>query len=256
MHWLDPVQAAIEEADAPVEMFFRDDDAGWEHPRLLRLFDLFEHTGLPLDLAVIPMALDRGLAAELRGRATVPGTRLGLHQHGLAHRNHEPEGRRYEFGPSRSPWQQRHDIRTGAARLAALLGDVAQPIFTPPWNRCTVDTGRCLVDLGFRVLSREWRAAPLGLAGLHELPIRVDWFAHRNGVRLPPPELGAQLGDAIREGGPVGLMLHHAVMSAADFRRAGDLLALLAGHPGVRAGPILHWAARRAPEPNGVPTCS
>jgi hypothetical protein len=75
-------------------------------------------------------------------------------------------------------------------------------------------------------------------------------------VRLSPPELGAQLGEAIGEGGPLGLMFHHAVMSPGDFRRAGDLLALLAGHPRVRAGPILHWAARRAPEPNGVPTCA
>jgi hypothetical protein len=138
MHWLDPVQAAIDAADAPVEMFFRDDDGGWEHGRLVRLLDLFAATGLPVDLAVIPMALDRRLAAELRTLAALPGTRLGLHQHGLAHRNHEPEGRKFEFGPSRSPSQQRHDIRpappgspscsaTGCSRSSRRPGTAARP---------------------------------------------------------------------------------------------------------------------------------
>jgi hypothetical protein len=242
VHWLDPVHAALDDAGATVDMFFRDDDGGWGSDRLLTLLDLFEDNALPLDLAVIPAALDRRLAEELSARAWP-----GLHQHGFAHRNHEPDGRKHEFGPSRTRVEQRRDIERGAARLGELLGDRLQPIFTPPWNRCTADTGRCLVELGFRVLSRESRAAPLGLAGLCELPIRVDWFAHRHGVRLSPSEIGARIGDEIREGGPVGLMFHHAVMDAADFNRAGELLALLAGHRRARAGSILELSESRRP---------
>jgi hypothetical protein len=239
VHWLDPVQVVLDSAATPVELFFRDDDAGWEHDRLLRLLNVFADHGLPLDLAVIPAALDRRLAAQLRAR--VGAQRLSLHQHGFAHRNHEPEGRKFEFGPSRSQAQQRRDIESGAARLAAVLGDGVQPVFTPPWNRCTIDTGRCLVDLGFRVLSRESRATPLGLPGLHELPVRVDWLAHHHGVRLSPPEFGAQVASALREEGPVGLMFHHAVMDAVELHRAGELLGLLATHERVRAGAILDW---------------
>jgi peptidoglycan/xylan/chitin deacetylase (PgdA/CDA1 family) len=246
VHWLDPVRSALDDAPAPVEMFFRDDDGGWGGRRLPALLDLIERTGLPLDLAVIPTALDRRLAEELRARPWV-----GVHQHGYSHRNHEPDGRKLEFGPSRTPAEQRRDIENGAAWLADLLGDRVQPIFTPPWNRCTADTGRCLVELGFRVLSRESRAAPLGLADLHELPIRVDWFAHRNRLRLSPPELGARIAAEIRAGGTVGLMFHHAAMDAGDLRRADELLALLAGHPRVSAGSILQLTGSRRP-PGGA----
>src|SRR5688500_5497238 len=127
MHWLDPVQEELDAAPAPVDVFFRDDDAGWGNDRLIELLDLFEQHALPLDLAVIPAALECGVAAELRARA---GARLGLHQHGFAHRNHEPDGRRFEFGPGRPYGAQRRDIDAGAERLAAPLGDVVQPIFT------------------------------------------------------------------------------------------------------------------------------
>ena len=225
MRRLDPVERQLDASPAPVDVFFRDDDAGWRDDLLVPLLDLFDEHALPLDLAVIPAALGEGFAAELRARA---GPRLGLHQHGLAHRNHEPDGRKHEFGPSRRHADQRRDIEAGAARLEALLGDAVEPIFTPPWNRCTEVTGRCLLELGFGVLSRESRAAPLNLPGLCELPVSVDW------VRFAPAELAQRLAAAIREPGPVGVMLHHAVMDAADRARAGELLALVASHPHAR----------------------
>jgi hypothetical protein len=159
--------------------------------------------------------------------AARPG--VGLHQHGLAHANHEREGRQCEFGPSRGLEAQRRDIEAGRARLADLLGDRVDPIFTPPWNRCTADTGAALAQLGFRVLSRESRAEPLGVPGLFELPIHIDW------VRCLPVELGVRIAGAIRSGGPVGLMFHHAVME--DMRPMADLVSLLAER--VRAERII-----------------
>src|ERR671914_2935685 len=117
MRRLDPVERQLDASPAPVDVFFRDDDAGWRDDLLVPLLDLFDEHALPLDLAVIPAALGEGLAAELRSRA---GPRLGLHQHGFAHRNHEPDGRRYEFGPSRSVAAQRRDIAQGARRLERL----------------------------------------------------------------------------------------------------------------------------------------
>ena len=122
---------------------------------------------------MIPLELDAGLASELRARP------VGLHQHGLAHVNHEREGRKHEFGPSRDAAAQRRDIEAGRERLADLLGDRVDPIFTPPWNRCTPETGRVLAELGFAVLSREARAEPLRVPGLAELPVTVDWVAAR-----------------------------------------------------------------------------
>jgi hypothetical protein len=230
--WLRPVTTALDAAIAPVPVFFRDDDAGWGDARLFELLDRFAAQSLPVDLAVIPTELDRGLAAELAARAGV-----GLHQHGLAHVNHEREGRKHEFGPSRDAAAQRSDIAAGRERLAELLGKRVDPIFTPPWNRCTADTGRCLASLGFEVLSREARATPFGLPSLLELPVGVDWFAHRRGERLRPASLGGRIGELIGSGGPVGVMFHHAVMDDAEMRRATELLSLIAGHE--RAQPAL-----------------
>jgi peptidoglycan/xylan/chitin deacetylase (PgdA/CDA1 family) len=208
---------------APVDVFFRDDDAGWEDERLLELIARFAEHGLPLDLAVIPAELHRGLAERLAP------SHAGLHQHGYAHTNHQVEGRKCEFGDARGFEAQRADIAAGQARLRDLLGDRVDPFFTPPWNRCTRDTGEAAVDLGFRVLSREHRAEPLGVAGLAEVPVHVDWFAKKKGAPLGRAAVGEQIAGHVADGGPVGVMFHHAVMDTASLRRADDLLALLAG---------------------------
>lgn len=228
---LDQVQEALDGAQQPVDLFFRNDDVGWGEDRLDELLDIFDDLGLPVDLAVIPMELTEARARDLLVRAARSPQPIRFHQHGFAHVNHEPDGRKYEFGPSRSRWQQAQDIAAGQRRLRDLLGPSVDRIFTPPWNRCTDITGQCLAELGFEVLSREGRAAPLAIPGLAELPIRVDWFAHHKGVRLTPTELGALMATAIRSGDPVGVMFHHAVMDAAERAAARELLALIAQHP-------------------------
>jgi peptidoglycan/xylan/chitin deacetylase (PgdA/CDA1 family) len=225
--WLDPLRATLDAAAHPVTFFVRDDDAGWTDDRLRRLLTVFDRFEAPLDLAVIPRALSLPLARELRARRE--DGRLGLHQHGYAHANHEPTGRKCEFGPSRSQALQRKDIERGRRRLEALLGAPLDPIFTPPWNRCTETTGRALVDTGVPVLSRESRAAPLGVRGLAELSIHVDWFARRRGVRVTRAELGEAIAAAAGAGGPVGIMLHHADMDGGDRRLVAELLGLLSG---------------------------
>jgi peptidoglycan/xylan/chitin deacetylase (PgdA/CDA1 family) len=234
--WLEPVRAALDAADEPVAFFFRDDDAGWADDHLMALLDLFDEHGVCVDLAVIPAALRPGLAAELRARRRAARAGVGLHQHGLAHVNHETEGKRQEFGPARGPSDQRGDLAAGRERLAALLGDDLDPIFTPPWNRCTEVTGRCLADLGVGVLSRDRGAGPLAVDGLRELGIDADW------VRLERAELGARVAARVRAGGPVGVMLHHAEMDAAGRADLGELLRLVADHRAAVARPMLEVA--------------
>ncbi|HEX6026142.1 MAG TPA: polysaccharide deacetylase family protein [Solirubrobacter sp.] len=210
---------ALDQAAAPVDVFFRDDDAGWGDDRLLELIDRFAAHALPLDLAVIPTEVSDELARELLERD------VGLHQHGYAHVNHEREGRKCEFGVSRDRERQRADIAAGRDRLRELFGDRLDPFFTPPWNRCTRDTGECLVELGFTLLSREHRAEPLGL--LPELPVHLDV------ARLLPEELDERFAAHVASGGPVGVMFHHAVMEPDDMARGDELLALLAAHENV-----------------------
>ena len=215
------LREALAAADAPVEVFFRDDDAGWEDARLLELVARFAEPGLPVDLAVIPAELGDDLAQALRD------THAGLHQHGYAHTNHQVEGRKCEFGPARDAAAQREDIEHGRERLRERLGDRLDPFFTPPWNRCTRDTAEILTQLGFKLLSREHKAEPFGL--LPELPVHLDV------ARLAPGELDERFAAHVRGGGPVGVMFHHGVMESEDMSRATELLALLATHPNVAA---------------------
>jgi hypothetical protein len=158
-----------------------------------------------------------------------------VHQHGLAHVNHEPDGRKHEFGPSRSREAQRRDIEAGRKLLAERLDGVVEPIFTPPWNRCTADTAACLAELGFEVLSRESRAEPFAVPGLRELPVSLDF------VRLEPDELARRFAAARP---PVGVMFHHAEMDTAAMDRADELLALLARHDRVVARPMMATGSR------------
>jgi hypothetical protein len=226
--WLDGLRRALDAAARPVDFFFRDDDAGWCDERLFALLDLFERYALPLDVAAIPRAMTTTLASELRARAAASPSRVAVHQHGFAHLNHEAEGRKCEFGPSRPRELQRRDIESGRHLLAEVYGLAVSGIYTPPWNRCTVETD-------FGVLSRDATAPPLGVEGLYELPVRVDWFARRKGLRLSLEEVGALLSEAAYDtASPVGVMFHHELMDEGELSRAGELLALLASHPSAR----------------------
>ncbi|MEQ8662755.1 MAG: hypothetical protein RLW62_18230 [Gammaproteobacteria bacterium] len=234
MTLLDPVRRALAARDDAVVVFFRDDDIGWAPLALERLLETFGARDVPRDLAVIPAAQDEAGARGLRTKLRC-GRRFGLHQHGHTHENHEGNNRKCEFGPRRTRAAQHADIASGQAWLRTLFGADLDPIFTPPWNRCTQDTADVLSEAGFSALSRDATARPLELRGLCDLSVAVDW------MKAPWP--GAeharlahcmqQVGARLRSGGHCGIMLHHAVMTAADLDALDALLVLLRRHPRV-----------------------
>jgi len=226
--WLDPVLRALDEAPAPVLFFFRDDDVGVADEKLYRLLDLFAMYRVPVDLAVIPDALEARLAERLVGRRLGSPDLLGLHQHGLRHANHEPSGRKCEFGASRPAAQQLADIAAGRDRLVSLLADNLDPLFTPPWNRCSQATADALAQLGFAALSRDSGAAPLDLHGLAEIAVNADWM---QAGTADAPKLAERIARSVAAGAPVGVMLHHAVTSEEQLQALERLLDLLARHP-------------------------
>jgi peptidoglycan/xylan/chitin deacetylase (PgdA/CDA1 family) len=241
MSWLDPVRRALDELSAPVVLFFRVDDAGRGDVRLAAMLDRFEAHQVGVDVAVIPALVRRPLASALRGRIDTGGVRI--HQHGLLHVNHERAGRKHEFGPARDLSAQTADVATGRNLLLGWFGEAdVDPVFTPPWNRCTPDTGRALRANGLSVLSRDRSAAPLLQRDLAEVPITLDWFGHRRGVRWTPGELAARLADQVGGRDPIGVMLHHAVTNTDELGRVDDLLALCAQSPTVRIVSIVDLA--------------
>jgi len=108
------------------------------------------------------------------------------------------------------------------------------PIFTPPWNRCTRDTALSLVEVGFSTLSRDLSAGAFHVPGLREVPITFDWFARRNGVPLSREQRGVLLAGQIDLPRPIGIMLHHALFDGEELAALRDLFEVLAPHPRVR----------------------
>ena len=239
-NWLSPLLTALDEAPASVQFFLRDDDAGWDDHRLLEMLEVVGGHGLPIDLAVIPRAIGTDLAQPLSHLHAQWDGRLGLHQHGLAHHNHEPDGRKCEFGPTRGPDAQRRDLLEGRDLLESLLPGITQPVFTPPWNRCQPVTAELLANLGFQVLSRHAGDAPASVPGLIELPVSVDWsYARRDRRRLSFTELGVLAAQRATLAQPVGINLHHAVMDRRELELLDDLCSVLAGHRAARCLPLL-----------------
>jgi len=226
--WLESLRLALQRTSEPVTFFFRDDDVGWGDARLYPLLDVFARREVPIDIAVIPQALSRGLAVALGKRAEQAPQQLGLHQHGFSHCNHESTGRKCEFGDGRTREQQFPDLETGKRKLRNLLGNRVDPIFTPPWNRCSQLTVDSLARLGFAILSRDITASPLHLRNLVEVPVTIDWFRRRKGVRMTRDELGVLIAMQVQQSRPViGIMLHHADMDATQRLALGELLELL-----------------------------
>lgn len=242
--WLHPITLALEAAPADPILFFRDDDGGWDDARLAALLDRFERAAAPIDLAVIPQELHEGLAAELRRRHDATGGLLGLHQHGYAHLNHQTEGRKCEFGPGRAAADQARDLAAGRERLQAAFGARLDPIFTPPWNRCTADTTAALRALGVQVLSRDAGAQPIDLHGLAELPVAVDWCKRIDERRATPAEQAARIAAALARHGTVGIMLHHPVMDDGELDALDRILALLKSQGRARVLNMRAAAAR------------
>jgi hypothetical protein len=224
---------ALDAREQAIEIFFRDDDAGWDDDRLYALLDCFRDCNVPIDLAVIPEVLNQSLAGSLLGRWRRNPFMLGLHQHGYSHNNHEHQGRKCEFGISRSEERQFKDLLAGKQQLECLFGSALDKIFTPPWNRCSQATADSLLKLGFRALSRNRGAAPLHTGTLREIPVAIDWCGIRIKSAQPWLALGQAVADVLypEHPEPLGIMLHHAVMDVDDLEHLPALLQLFHEHP-------------------------
>ena len=249
---IDTVHAALDAAPVPVRLFLRDDDGGWDDARLFALLDTSQRAGVPIDLAMIPCATTDALAAALALRLRAAPDRLGVHQHGFAHANHEGSGRKCEFGAARGIDAQRDDLAAGRERLRACFGSALDAIFTPPWNRCSPATPALLAELGFRALSRD-RPRDNGHVAqprLPEIAVDLDWskqlrLAAQRGEDDALPRIAHELARCIAEHGahsPIGVMLHHADMQPSHLAQLEQLLRAVQAHRRARWLPMRELA--------------
>lgn len=217
----------------PFHFFFRDDDVDCDEESLQKLLQFFARREKPLNLGVIP-ALLTAEAIELLAEYQVLHPKLfSLNQHGWQHLNHERQGRKCEFGVSRSLAEQLDDIARGQARLNEAFGTHWFPAFIPPWNRCTLETCQALDQLGFRVLSAKRSRTFVTGYGFREISVTLDLFSWKGGACLRPVEeltadLIAQIRQARFDQLPVGVMLHHKVMGDDAYVFLASLLDALA----------------------------
>lgn len=218
-----------------INLFFRDDDVDEDESSLRALLETFLRHQMPINLEVIPAQLTAAALTWLRRCHAQWPDLVELNQHGWQHINHEPTGRKCEFGASRDYDAQLADIRQGKEVLAQGLGAAFSPIFTPPWNRCTMDTYLALDELGFHALSALRSRQPIVGYSFRELSVTLDLYRWRGGARMKAPgELISELIAQIRAGDTIGVMLHHKVMDEAARMWLQQLLATLRRSDRVR----------------------
>ena len=145
------LQAALDaalERGAAIRVWWRDDDAGRDHPALTRLLELAECHAAGLALAVVPVWLEPG--AQARIAASRYATVL---QHGFAHANHAPPERKsIELG-GRDPEAVLGELEWDRGMLEDVFGCAFLAVIVPPWNRLHPEIMRHLPRLGYTGIS-------------------------------------------------------------------------------------------------------
>ena len=211
--------AALEKVDskAPGYVFFRADDVAVPGANFIRFMDLFTRYRVPLCLAVVPAWLTQARWRHLKRIGQKAPSLWCWHQHGWRHVNHEPEGKKQEFGPSRSSSKIRDDLIRGKHHLHTLMGESFSPVFTPPWNRCDPKTLGILKGLKYQAVSRSKKSVPPSPDGLPDFAVSVDLHTRKEGHPLLGWEcLFSELGSALSQS-PCGIMIHHQRMNEAAF---------------------------------------
>ena len=226
--------ALIQAEGKEVRIFFRDDDIDEDEESLIRLLDLFLAHGAPLNLAVIPDLLTEATVKRLHRRELWIPESLGLIQHGWKHVNHEQEGRKCEFGISRSLADKFNDIARGKSRLEEAFGPRFYPAFTPPWNRCTQDTFGVLDELGFVVFSKDREKELVQGHRFQEISTTLDLYRWKGGATLKPAdEVVPTLISQLWELDTIGILLHHKVMDVTALTFLDQLLSELRRCPQI-----------------------
>jgi len=200
-----------------IHIFFRADDIGVASKNYSKMMELFLKYQTPLCLAVVP-AWITGKRWEAMDDFINKGAGLFCwHIHGYRHMNHETRGKKQEFGPARSSLEIYNDLSRGLDRVQTIMGEKVNLIFTPPWNRCSLDTMEILQKLGFDGISRSFGARPLPQDGFRDFPIHAD--LHTLKGKQPGKvweKLVGQLATGIKSGA-CGIMIHHMRMNQQAF---------------------------------------
>jgi hypothetical protein len=222
------LRQALDDLPGTATVWWRDDDAGRDHPRLHRLLALAQARQAEPALAVVPAWL------ESRAVDSITACPLAVVlQHGIAHADHARAGeKKVELGGRVLPADLQADLLAGTSRLRDAFPAAFLPVLVPPWNRIAPEFVAELPGWGFAGLSRFGRAA-VRTESLREINTQVDLILWREGRRaMGLPELTAAMIAALRSaaGEPVGILTHHLAMDEDAFLALDRVLAVLQDH--------------------------
>lgn len=216
----------------PPRIFFRADDIGPPSRNFTRMMELFIKYEIPLCLAVVPVWMTRPRWEAMAPFLDTPEL-FCWHMHGYCHKNHEIEGKKQEFGPARTRKHLEHELSQGLHRLESILKDQFFPVFTPPWNRCSIETMDCLKQLGFKAVSRSFSSRPPVPEGFLDISVDVDLHTRKDkDATAGWAKLLKELERAL-SARSCGIMLHHMRMDDSAFLFLEYLLERVAGQKGL-----------------------
>lgn len=215
---------------ATVEVWWRDDDAGRDDPRLARLLEIAARHRTPVALAVVPAWLDaRGCARILASAESV------VWQHGWSHADHGGGvGKPIELGGTRPVAALVDDLRRGHALLTSAFAGRFEPVLVPPWNRIAPELRVALPAGLYAALSRFGPETPGALPP--ERNTQVDGILWRSGRRALDLAgwRGAIEAQVAAGRTRIGLLTHHREMDDAALAALDRLIAMLLQDRGIR----------------------
>ena len=218
-------------------LWWRDDDAERDTPRLRRLLAIACAHRVPIAIAAVPARADRTLAAAIAD--CPPATVV---QHGCAHANHAPAGERSaELGAHRSVPERVAELDRGREALRTLFAHRFVSVLVPPWNRIAGDLVGALPGAKLHGLSCFGaRATREPAPGVVQANTHVDLIAWRRdrrfiGTASALERLAGHLR-ARREGEadpsePTGILTHHLVCDDDAFAFLDACCVFLRDHP-------------------------
>lgn len=207
------------DAGRTVEFWWRDDDATAPTAPVKQLLELSARSGVPLALAVIPLAAKAELFDGIRARVLL---------HGTDHRNRAAAGeKKTEFAAGEADDAALGRLRRARERLAQLAGPAFLPVLAPPWNRFKRALLPALASIGVRGFSaygprgaRE--PAPAMIEANTHVDI-IDWRGTRGfcgedaALAAAVRHLSARRSGAAESTEPTGWLTHHELHDSAAW---------------------------------------
>ena len=221
MSWqaLDEELARWRDAGRTVEFWWRDDDATAPTAPVKQLLELSATSGVPLALAVIPLAATAGLFDGLRARVLL---------HGTDHRNRATAGeKKTEFAAGEAEEAALGRLRLARERLEQLAGPSYLPVLAPPWNRFKRALLPALASLGLRGFSgygpRQAREPARNMIEANTHVDIIDWRGTRGfcgeeaALAAAVRHLAARRSGSAESSEPTGWLTHHEVHDDAAW---------------------------------------